>query len=927
MNIKKRSVKLLSLAVSLVFIFAVVLSLNLATVSAATSGSCGDNATWSYNESTNTLTISGSGATKNYSMTSKVPWESYKSNITTLVVNEGITEIGNYSFYNCTALANVSLPSTLTALKGMGTGVGDKEASYGCFKNCTALESITLPENLTTIGDYAFSGCTALKQIVLPDKVTSIGNYAFLNCESLSTVSFGSSVTETGSYAFYNSGLKKIAKWGGVKKISAWSFFNCGFTEIELPEQVTTLSTRCLANCTFLMKCVVNNVDTSFSGDPLNGSSQEITIWGHKGSTAEEYASSKDYKFKSLDACEHESTHEEITVEATCTETGILSVVCDNEDCDLTDNIVSQSTISALGHNYVETERVDNTEIDGHIYTTETCSRCGDTQDKIEHQRAAEGSDTTYVWVDGYYEHTNTATCEKAGIERYTCTVEGCYMIGKIVTSETLSVSLGSHNVENYEVTTAATCTEAGEEKGTCTVCGNEVTQTIAATGHSYTEDNLIETVDNTEVDGHIYKVYECQNCHEQIEDNVEHVAWVDGSYTARVVTEPRCVIDGAEIDTCSVCQKVRTVTLPANGQHEWYVTSTTEPTCTAVGKIYYACENCTLTKSENIDALGHDYQKNEDTSVAPTCVKSGYDNYVCQRCGATSKQTLAALGHTVDEDNYTVITPETCEEDGSAVSVCTVCGETFDITLKALGHDYQDVIVDLTSENKPGHSLVTPTCTRCNSTTTASISHDEWLQGYYTTESVTSATCIIQGTTRDTCTICNTKKINTTPALGHNYNYDGTLSCDGMEYKCSICRMTTKIDANEVMSYWSQNYINSKNIQRTGTDNSSYLDANGDGIINAKDYAIIRYAVRNMPEHNFVESVVEPTCAQEGYTVHTCSVCSTTYNSDYTEIVADAHSFDDSVEFCQNGCGTANPNYVASLVETTTEDTSTKSE
>lgn len=921
MFMKKNILKMLSFVFSLVLIMTTMTAFNLSVAMAATEGNCGagtggKNATWSYNADTATLTISGTGATKDYNAAlSKAPWESYKDTITTLIVNEGITEIGNYNFYNCTALKNVSLPSTLTSLDGIGLGVGSNKVGYGCFQACTALESITLPGNLTTIEDYVFAGCTSLKQIVIPDSVTSLGDYAFLDCTSLNTVTFGDGLTSTGSYAFYQAGVKKI-NWGAnITAISDWSFYGCGMTAIELPEQITSVGTRGLANCYFLSSITVNNANTTFSGDSCNGSNQTVTIYGHSGSTAEEFASKYEYEFVSIDACNHPTTHEVIALEATCTETGILQNVCDN--CNA---VVSESTINANGHSYEVTETVDNTDVDGHIYTTETCSVCGDIKETVTHQKAPEGSETRYVWKEGYYTYTNSATCTRPGTERYTCTVEGCYILGNIPTYETLSASLGSHTVEEYTVTLEPTCTTEGSQEGVCTVCGETVTQAVPATGHSYTEENLLETIDNSAEDGHIHKIYECQNCHEQI-DETEHVEWIEGFYTPNVISEAHCVIDGLERDTCDICSKTRTVTLPANGQHEWYVTSTTEPTCTAVGKIYYACKNCTLTKSEDIAALGHDYVKNDASSKAATCTDAGYDYFTCSRCSATKQQTVAALGHTVDENNYVETAPATCEEDGAAVSVCTVCSETFDIILPALGHDYQDVVVDLTSENKPGHSLVTPTCSRCKSTTASSTRHDEWIEGYYTNSSLTSPTCILQGTTRDTCTICKTTRINYLPALGHNYNYTGELRCDGMRYRCSICYNSTYIDANEVFGYWDTKYVNSRDIHRTGTDITSYLDANGDGIINAKDYAIIRNAVRNMPEHIYEDTVTAPTCTEEGYTAHTCSVCGDVYKSDYTAIDETAHSFSAEEEYCLNGCGAVNPDYVAPPQEETNEE------
>lgn len=884
---KRKMSRALSFIFTLTFAVTTMLSLGVTPAVAATAGSCGNSATWSYDSATTTLTISGTGATKNYNaMISKAPWESYKPNITNLVVEEGITEIGNYNFYNCTALVSVSLPSTLTVLHGSGT----MTTSYGCFQNCTSLQSITLPENLTTIENCAFKDCTSLKSITFPDSVTTLSYGCFSGCTALQTVTFGSGITETGENAFYESGVKRI-NWGeNVATVSMWSFFKCKMTAVELPDSVTSVGTRAFADCVFLSSFTVNNPNTSLSGDVCNGSEQTITVYGHKGSTAEEFATSNSYAFVSLDECEHLNQSTVVTVEATCINEGVSQRVCD--DCGA---VISQSTINALGHNYETTETVDSTAIDGHIYTTETCTRCGDSRDIVTHQQLADGA-TNYIWIDGYYTYENTATCVKAGYEKYTCTVTGC------TRTETHLVSSGKHNVEEYTVTKEATCTEAGEQQGVCTICGETVTQSIPALGHTYDDTDILEVIDNTEEEGHIHTVYICRTCGEQIIQTT-HVQWVEGNYTATVISEAHCVIDGVERDVCNICGQTRTVKIPANGQHEWYVTSQTEPTCTAVGKIYYGCQNCTMTKSENIDALGHDYVIVEGSGKAPTCTESGYDYYKCSRCTATKQSTLPALGHTADENNYIVISEETCVEDGSAVSVCTVCGTEFEITIPALGHNYVDVAVDLTDENKPGHSLVTPTCTRCGTTQTATMRHDEWIEGLYTNEKLTSPTCNLSGTTRDTCTICKTTRINTTPAAGHNFNYTGVLDCAGMHYRCSYCLTQETVNPGFVYAQWNPSLADSRVINRTGTDNTSYVDANGDGVINGKDFAIIINAVKKQPDHTWVEQTVEATCTQNGYVANVCTVCEEI--DVLYQIPATGHDFgeNDEENACKN-CG-----------------------
>jgi hypothetical protein len=126
-----------------------------------------------------TLTISGSGEMDNYEPpegSNSVPWKNYESSITTIVVQEGVTNIGENAFSGCTALSSVSLPNSVTRI------------GIDAFFICRSLSSITLPSSLTNIGKDAFAGCTGLTSITIPANVTSIGTWAFLSCTGLTSV-------------------------------------------------------------------------------------------------------------------------------------------------------------------------------------------------------------------------------------------------------------------------------------------------------------------------------------------------------------------------------------------------------------------------------------------------------------------------------------------------------------------------------------------------------------------------------------------------------------------------------------------------------------------------------------------------------------------------------------------------------------------
>ena len=142
--------------------------------SAETSGSCGENLTWSFEETTGTLTISGTGAMYDYSYSTR-PFQDFESNIVSLVINAGTTTIGNYAFYGLESLIDVTIPDGVTI-------IGDSS-----FYACKKLSSIGIPVSVTSIGSNAFSLCYTLTDIFIPANVESMV-YSFENCVNLKSI-------------------------------------------------------------------------------------------------------------------------------------------------------------------------------------------------------------------------------------------------------------------------------------------------------------------------------------------------------------------------------------------------------------------------------------------------------------------------------------------------------------------------------------------------------------------------------------------------------------------------------------------------------------------------------------------------------------------------------------------------------------------
>ncbi|MBQ6206234.1 MAG: leucine-rich repeat protein [Oscillospiraceae bacterium] len=149
-------------------------------------GNCGENLTWVLTNDC-ALTISGTGQMTDYYSSVDVPWSGYSfRRITSVIIQNGVTSIGNYAFFGCNDLTDVTIPDSITS-------IGDS-----AFDGCRRLTHITLPDNVTVIEWYAFYGCSGLTSITIPSSVTSIGGYAFYGCSSLKSVYIPISVIRMG---------------------------------------------------------------------------------------------------------------------------------------------------------------------------------------------------------------------------------------------------------------------------------------------------------------------------------------------------------------------------------------------------------------------------------------------------------------------------------------------------------------------------------------------------------------------------------------------------------------------------------------------------------------------------------------------------------------------------------------------------------
>lgn len=215
------------------------------------SGECGENATWTLDED-GLLTISGTGAMDDYP-NGVTPWKSYNDKISAVVIEDGITSVGENAFNRCSSLSRIDFPSSV------------ENIGQYAFNECNSLTSVVLPEKLTYL-DYIFDSCPKLEQVTLNQNLAKISTYAFRYCPNLERIELAEGnehfcIVEN---VLYNSDCTTLVrcplnKKDGInilpstKVIGANAFESCkNFTSISLPESVEVLGHSAFIFCASL---------------------------------------------------------------------------------------------------------------------------------------------------------------------------------------------------------------------------------------------------------------------------------------------------------------------------------------------------------------------------------------------------------------------------------------------------------------------------------------------------------------------------------------------------------------------------------------------------------------------------------------------------------------------------------------------------
>ncbi|MBQ6655115.1 MAG: leucine-rich repeat protein [Erysipelotrichaceae bacterium] len=481
----------------------------------AYSGSCGEEATYLFDPQSGIMTISGSGEMAGYFRASDQPWAGYQSQILKVIIESGITKVGNYTFCLCENLSSAVFNEGLIQI------------GYAAFQDCSSLEDFVLPNGLETISAHAFENCTSLYSLTLPENVR-LWEYTFSGCSNLILTI----PTSTAMHPTSLNGIPLVRIFCDNTKVSNYNLYGAKqYERIHYYVYGPRIEPTCEEDGQQTLSC-----------EKCSWTRTEIIPGGHVYGQPNYEWSSDSLSVCATAVCQRDASHVlsetvqcSVSSTATCTQAGeiIYRAEFADEHFETQIRTVHQD---ALGHDYGEwiVDLEPTCTTDGHRYRV--CSR--DANHIEEEVLAANGHDyqfSSFEWTGYTAEAIYVCANDEEHVERYPATVTS-------------------------EVTTQPTCESTGIRTYTASYDGHKDTkeETISALGHDYQFSKF-------EWNGYTAEaVYVCAN-------DEEHVERYPAAVTSEVTTQPTCETTGIRTYTASYDGHTDTKeeTIEATG-HNW---------------------------------------------------------------------------------------------------------------------------------------------------------------------------------------------------------------------------------------------------------------------------------------------------------------------------------------------------------------------